>query len=103
MEKTRHEGNQPVCNELLYIIAKHLEKLPASLRDWMPLDAANYCSPSVDMTNHVHGSASQFDRRPFRSKVDRNQKSVRSKTRVSSIEARNYCLSVLNLLFIKSV
>ena len=37
--------------------------------------------------------ASQFDRRSFRSKVvsiegrfDRNQKSVRSKTRVSSIE-----------------
>ena len=30
------------------------------------------------------------------------QKSIRSKTRVSSIEDRNYCLSVLNL-FIKSV
>jgi len=31
------------------------------------------------------------------------QKSIRSKTRVSSIEDCNYCLSVLNLLFIKSV
>ena len=30
------------------------------------------------------------------------QKSIRSKTRVSSIEDCNYCLSVLNLLFIKS-
>ena len=30
------------------------------------------------------------------------QKSIRSKTRVSSIEDSNYCLSVLNLLFIKS-
>ena len=39
-----------------------------------------------------------FDRRSF----DR-QKSIRSKTRVSSIEDCNYCLSVLNLLFIKSV
>ena len=31
------------------------------------------------------------------------QKSIRSKTRVSSIKDCNYCLSVLNLLFIKSV
>ena len=31
------------------------------------------------------------------------QKSIRSKTRVSSIEDCNYCLSVLNLLFMKSV
>ena len=31
------------------------------------------------------------------------QKSIRSKTRVSSIEDCNYCLSVLKLLFIKSV
>ena len=37
-----------------------------------------------------------------RSRFDR-QKSIRSKTRVSSIEDCNYCLSVLNLLFIKSV
>ena len=35
-------------------------------------------------------------------RLDR-QKSIRSKTRVSSIEDCNYCLSVLNLLFIKSV
>ena len=39
-----------------------------------------------------------FDRRSFDP-----QKSIRSKTRVSSIEDCNYCLSVLNLLFIKSV
>ena len=57
---------------------------------------------------------SKYDRRlheckSVRSKVvsiegrfDR-QKSIRSKTRVSSIEDCNYCLSVLNLLFIKSV
>ena len=50
-----------------------------------------------------------FECKSVRSKVvsiegrfDR-QKSIRSKTRVSSIEDCNYCLSVLNLLFMKSV
>ena len=75
-----------MCNELPYIIAKHFREIACKSKS---LDAANYFSASVDMTNSVHGSASQFDRRSFRSKVvsietksqfDRRQESVRSKT-----------------------
>ena len=62
---------------------------------------------------YPHGGSSLFFKvgnlKSVRSKVvsiegrfDR-QKSIRWKTRVSSIEDCNYCLSVLNLLFIKSV
>ena len=75
MEKTRHKGNQPVCNELSYIIAKHFREIACKSKS---LDAANYLSASVDMTNRVHGSASQFDRRSFR-----------SKPKVSSIEDKS--------------
>ena len=84
MEKTRHKGNQPVCNELPYI--KHFREIACKSKS---LDAANYFPASADITNCVHGSASQFDRRSFRSKVvsietksqfDRRQESVQSKT-----------------------
>ena len=73
-----------MCNELPYI--KHFREIACKSKS---LDAANYFSASADITNRVHGSASQFDRRSFRSKVvsietksqfDRRQESLRSKT-----------------------
>ena len=54
VEKTRHEGNQPVYNELPYIIAKHFSEIACKSKS---LDAASYCSASVDMTNRVHGTS----------------------------------------------
>ena len=63
----------------------------------------------IELTSSVGGAAVikpegrglEMQASSIEGRFDR-QKSIRSKTRVSSIEDCNYCLSVLNLLFMKS-